>query len=276
MQRAKNDLALALSLAALAGALAAPPAMANAETDPFGIEEIYETDSKDLEWHMEDEDPESADHDFQFSFGTLKTIEDLDEVSDGVWKMDVTTGSQKHGIRMHVKGPDGEKWKDVEITGYFKLLESNDQITMIARHGESYHDDGGCKALGYYGMIDAKGNAFFKKKLYHSSGGYTDHVAEEKGAVDELEDEWIGVKFVVYNEDDNEVKLELWADEGDEDNDWKKVAEYTDNGDLKINGDSKCDRDRDYVIDEAQDRVSFRLDDSEFEFKDLSVREIDP
>jgi len=54
------------------------------------------------------------------------------------------------------------------------------------------------------------------------------------------------------------------------------VAEYTDDGDLSINGDSYCDGSRDHVIDEAQSRVSFRLDDSEFEFKNLSAREIEP
>lgn len=54
------------------------------------------------------------------------------------------------------------------------------------------------------------------------------------------------------------------------------MAEYTDDGDLSINGDSYCDRSGDHVIDEAQSRVSFRLDDSEFEFKNLSVREIEP
>lgn len=275
----KKDLVLAMG-AIIAAAMVASAATAHAATDPFGIEEIYDTDNKELEWYMEDDDPEPSDDDYDdgtpFHFGTLETIEDLDEVEDGVWKMDVTTGSEEHGVRMHVNGPDDEEWKDVEITGYFKLLDSSDQITMIARHGESYHDEGGCEALGYYGMVSADGDAFFKKKLYHSDGGYSDRVAEEEDAIDDLEDEWVGVKFMAYNIGDDEVKLELWADEGNKDNDWEKIAGYTDGGDLEINGNSDCDRSRDHVIDEAQARVSFRLDDSEFEFKDLSVREIEP
>jgi hypothetical protein len=272
----KKDLAFAIGAAILASALAPPwAAEAQAATDSFGIEEIYDGKDEDMEWHMEDDDPESSDGDSQFSFGTRDNIEDLDEVADGVWRMDVTTGSQKHGVRMHVEGPDDE-WQDVEMTGYFKLLDSDDEITMIARHGESYHDEDGCEALGYYGMINSDGDAYFKKKLYHGDGGYSDKVGVEEGAIGELEDEWVGVKFAVYNEGDDEVKLELWADEGDEDNDWEKIAEYTDDGDLEISGDGDCDRSRDHVIDEAQYRVSYRLDDSEFEFKDLSVREIDP
>ena len=34
---------------------------------------------------------------------------------------------------------------------------------MIARHGPSYHDNGGCDAYGYYGMTAVDGNVFFKK-----------------------------------------------------------------------------------------------------------------
>jgi hypothetical protein len=50
---------------------------------------------------------------------------------------------------------------------------------------------------------------------------------------------------------------------------------YTDEGDLEIKGDGDCDRNEDYVIDERQPRATFRLDDSESEFKNLSVREIE-
>ena len=58
---------------------------------------------------------------------------------------------------MHVDSPDGV-WKNTEITGYFNVQTGDDQITMIARHGPSYHDDGGCQAYGYYGMTAVDGN----------------------------------------------------------------------------------------------------------------------
>ncbi|HEX7032837.1 MAG TPA: hypothetical protein VF172_07550 [Nitrososphaera sp.] len=250
---------------------------AYADEDEFGIEKLYPTD--DETWEMEDDDPEKAmdrDSDDQsFRFGTDKNIEDLDYYEDEeVWRMDVTTGSHEHGTRMHVYRPDGEDWKNVEMTGYFKVLEGDDQITLIARHGRSYHDNGGCEAMAYYAMVDMDGNAYFKKKLHHEDGGYSDRVAEVEDAVDDLEDEWIGLKFVVYNTGDDEVKLELYGDEGDETNDWKLLTEYTDDGDLEVH-ERDCGRSRDHVIDEAQPRVSYRIDDSEFEFKDLSVREIE-
>lgn len=249
---------------------------AYADEDEFGIEKLYPTN--DEVWEMDEDDPEEGkdrDNDHHpFQFGTDKNIEDLDYEGDGVWKMDVTTGSEEHGTRMHVYRPDGEDWKNVEMTGYFKVLDGDDQITMIARHGRSYHDDGGCEAMGYYAMVDMDGDAYFKKKLHHEDGGYSDKVAEVEDAIKDLEDEWVGLKFVVYNTGDDEVKLELYGDEGDEDNDWELLTEYTDDGDLEVH-EQDCDRSRDHVIDDAQPRVSYRIDDSEFEFKNLSVREID-
>lgn len=198
---------------------------AQAATDPFGIEELYDTKDEDgSEWHMEDGDPEPShghyDDGFPFYLGTLKTIDGMEVIDDGVWRMDVTTGSDREGVRMHVDRPDRGEWQDVEMTGYFRLLGSNDEITMIARHGDSYKDNGGCDALGYYAMLDAYGDAYFKKKLYHSNGGYSDMVGEVEDAVNNPRGEWIGVKFAAYNLGSNEVKLELWADEGDEGNDW--------------------------------------------------------
>lgn len=76
-------------------------------------------------------------------------------------------------------------------------------------------------------MLSADGDAYFKKKLYHGDGGYnTGKFGAEGSAVDDVNDEWIRVKSVTYNVEDNGVKLELWVDERDEEKDWKKVAEY--------------------------------------------------
>jgi hypothetical protein len=159
------------------------------------------------------------------------------------------------------------------MTGYFKLEDGNDQFTLIARQGPTYNDDGGCGAYGYYGLLDANGDAYFKKKLFHH-GGYTDRTAVEENVVDDLDDRWVGIKLVTYDLDGgDEVKLELWVDDGDEENNWKKVTEYVDDGDWETHG-SDCDRDSDDIIDDGT-RGGFRVDDSEFEFKDLSIREIE-
>ncbi len=156
------------------------------------------------------------------------------------------------------------------MTGYFRLQEGNDQFTLVARQGPTYNDDGGCGAYGYYGMLSADGDAFFRKKLFHH-GGYSERTAERQGVVDNLQDRWIGIKHVVYNLDDGNVKLELWVDDGDETNNWRMATEYVDDGNWEVAG-SDCDR-NDEIIDEGT-RGGFRVDDSVFEFKKLSIREI--
>jgi hypothetical protein len=237
--------------------------------DKFGIAEIYPTASNGSVWYLNNEDPQS---DNNFYFTSLEDIGLDEEEGQGEFKMDAETGTQEHGVRIHVDSPKGE-WKNVEMSGYFKLVDGEDEFTMIARHGPSYHDNGGCDAYGYYGMLSAQGEAFFKKKTYHHGGGYTDRTAVVENVVDELQDRWIGIKLIVYDVGSEDVKLELWVDDGDETNNWNKVTEYIDDGEWETN-ESHCDRSDDYRIDSGT-RASFRVDDSEFEFKKLSVREIE-
>ena len=235
--------------------------------DKFGIEELYPTADNSPVWFLNNEDPEDDENFLMTSHRHIK----LHEEDSGVFRLDAETGTQKHGVRIHADSPDDE-WKNVEMTGYFKLEDGDDEFTIIARQGPTYNDDGGCGAYGYYGMLSADGDAFFKKKLFHH-GGYSDRTAVEENVVDDLEDRWVGIKLVVYDLNDDEVELELWVDDGDEENNWKKATEYVDDGDWEVSG-SDCDRSDDDIIEDGT-RGGFRVDDSEFEFKDLSIREIE-
>ena len=237
--------------------------------DKFGIEEIYPVANNGPVWYINNEDPQS---DNNFYFRSSEDIELEEEESEEEFRMDAETGTERHGVRIHVDSPKGI-WKNVEMSGYFKLVEGQDEFTMIARHGPSYHDNEGCDAYGYYGLLSAEGDAYFKKKTYHHGGGYTDRTAEAENVVNELQDRWIGIKFTVYDLGNGHVKLELWVDDGDETNNWKKVTEYIDDGEWETD-ESHCDRPDDYIIDSGT-RATFRVDDSEFEFKKLSVKEIE-
>jgi hypothetical protein len=243
------------------------PNEALAAPDKFGIEEIYPTENNGPVWFLNEEDPEDDEN---FLMTSAEDIE-LEEEDSDVFELDAETGTQKHGVRIHADSPDDE-WRNMEMTGYFRLQEGNDQFTLVARQGPTYNDDGGCGAYGYYGMLSAEGDAFFKKKLFHH-GGYSDRTAVEENVVDDLHDRWVGIKLVVYDLDDDAVKLELWVDDGNEENNWRKVTETVDDGDWETDG-SDCDRDGDDTIDEGT-RGGFRVDDSQFEFKKLSIREID-
>ncbi|HEX6280897.1 MAG TPA: hypothetical protein VFZ67_01585 [Nitrososphaera sp.] len=244
--------------------------------DKFGIDSLYPTEDDGPLWFLNDEDPEEDDNFLMTSAEDIELEEEEEEGEEegeedsNVFRLDAETGTQKHGVRIHADSPDDE-WKNVEMTGYFKLEEGNDEFTLVARQGPTYNDDGGCGAYGYYGMLSAEGDAFFKKKLFHH-GGYSDRTAVEENVVEDLDDRWVGIKLVVYDLDDDEVKLELWVDDGNEENNWKKATEYVDDGDWEVSG-SDCDRSDDDIIEDGT-RGGFRVDDSEFEFKNLSIREI--
>src|ERR687896_719477 len=235
--------------------------------DRFGIEQIYGTAGGGPTWYIQEQEDPTSDGNFYYGMYRGTTV---NYVGNGVWRVDAQSGTQAHGIRMHVDSPSGT-WKNTEMTGYFRVIEGNDQITMIARHGPSYHDEGGCLAYGYYGMTAVDGEVYFKKKLWHYDDGYTRRLAQID-ALSNLLNEWIGMKFVVYDLPNGDVKLELWIDEGDMTNNWRKVTELVDDGDIRVEGED-CGTPRNKIIEEGT-RASFRVDDSLFDFKKLSVREI--
>jgi hypothetical protein len=254
-----------LSLTVLPQKVAAVP-------DKFGIEQLYSTANNGPVWFLNNQKPQDDDNFLMTSHKHIDLQED-DQDDPGAFELDAETGSEEHGVRLHADSPNGH-WKNVEMTGYFKLEQGDDQFTLIARQGPTYNDDGGCGAYGYYGMISAEGDAFFKKKLFHHGGGYSDRTAVKENVIGNIDGRWVGVKLIVYDLDKDDVKLELWVDDGDQQNQWKKATEYIDDGDWKVSG-SDCDRSDDDIIEEGT-RGGFRVDDSDFDFKDLSIREIQP
>jgi hypothetical protein len=235
--------------------------------DRFGIEQIYETAGGGPTWYIQEQEDPTSDGNFYYGMYRGTTVDYRD---NGVWRVDARSGTQAHGIRMHVDSPSGE-WKNTEMTAYFRVIDGNDQFTMIARHGPSYHGNEGCEAYGYYGMTAVDGNVFFKKKLWHYDDGYTRRLAQID-ALDNILNDWIGMKFVVYDLENGDVKLELWIDEGDMTNNWRKVTELVDDGGLHVEGED-CGTESNTIVREGT-RSSFRVDDSLFDFKKLSVREI--
>src|SRR5215211_4313464 len=237
-------------------------------TDKWGIKELYPTASNGPTWYIREVNDPTTDSLFYYGIYEGTTIK---SIGTGVWQVDARSGTQEHGIRMHVDSPTG-KWKNTEMTGYFNIHSGDDQFTMIARHGPSYHDNGGCEAYGYYALTAVDGQVFFKKKLYHFNNGYTKRLAQVN-ALGDIHDEWVGMKFAVYDLPNGDVKLELWIDKGDMTNKWQKETELIDKGNLAVTGGDDCGRDATDKIDSGT-RVSFWADNSLFDFKKLSVREI--
>src|SRR5215208_5298388 len=130
-----------------------PVPLSEGGTDKWGIKELYPTASNGPTWYISEVKDPTTDSLFYYGIYEGTTIK---SIGTGVWQVDARSGTQEHGIRMHVDSPTG-KWKNTEMTGYFNIHSGDDQFTMIARHGPSYHDNGGCEAYGYYALTAVDG-----------------------------------------------------------------------------------------------------------------------
>lgn len=269
--------------ASVGGALAAGE-------DWFGITKVYPTKEGGREWFIDMDDPEDG------IFDPRTTIE---RQQDGSWRVSGHDNG-KYQVRMNVYTPEGsEEWNNVEITGYAKVFRTvghstsadsdiENVLQWYARSGEEHSDSNPCEGTSVKGRLHLDGTVGWKKEIWHT-GGYTDERGSSK-AVDPIVDErnnkgryyggtWFGFKVVIYNvENDSAVRMEAYIDEHAT-NEWKKVSELVDDGawyaDSKF-GKVDCDRPRDHVLTEAGPVVAFRSDDIVWDFKNLSVREIEP
>jgi hypothetical protein len=159
------------------------------------------------------------------------------------------------------------------MTGYVKLesYTFEEEFAWAVRSGQ-HTDRDPCEGTAYYGALSFAGRASFQKEVAHVEGGYADKRFSSL-TVDPLKGRWVGIKMIAYNVGEG-VKLELWVDDRADGN-WTKMAETVDDGGWSSR-ETACGREHDYVISEARPRVTFRVDNATFEFRDLSVREIVP
>jgi hypothetical protein len=101
-------------------ALAAP--------DKFGTDQLYSTADEDdaPAWFLNNEDPED-DENFMMTLYEDIELEEAEGEESGVFKLDAEIGNQEHVVRIHADSP-GDEWKNVEMTGYFKLEDGEDEI----------------------------------------------------------------------------------------------------------------------------------------------------
>jgi hypothetical protein len=247
------------------------------ESDDFGIREIYPTKENGREWHMNMENPQEDEH-FSITFNPNITRQE-----DGSWRISTPV------VRMNVNTLEGEtNWKNVEMTGYAKIAgvianSSNkvieNDLTWYARGGK-HNQEIPCEATAYMGGLYDNGKVGWKKELWFV-GGYTDERQSAK-VTNSLVDRWVGWKVVIYNINDNsEVKLESYIDNTNT-NYWIKVTDLVDDGGWYAKMpdsnffDAECSKDKDFIITNSGSTATFRSDNLIWDFKNLSIREIEP
>lgn len=245
--------------------------------DKFGIREIYPTKENGREWYVNMENPKN-DRNFSITFNP-----NLTRQVDGSWRISVPV------VRMNVKTLEGESnWRNVEMTGYVKIVSviedsSNkvieNDLTWYARGGR-HNPELPCEATAYMGGLYDNGKVGWKKELWFV-GGYTDEKESNK-VTNSLVDRWIGWKVIIYNVNNNsEVKLESYLDNTNS-NYWVKVTNLLDDGGWYAKMPDSyflapgCYKDKDSIITNSGSTATFRSDNLIWDFKNLSIREIDP
>ena len=256
--------------------------------DKFGTFQIYPTVPGGREWFVNMQDP------FNDEIVTFNSDIALERQSDDSWRVNNSE------VRMRVGTlPGQEEWKNVEMTGYVKMLsptlttessESSDQdegsedgdsldphLTWRARGGR-HNDMVPCEGTALNGGLYLDGKVSWKKEIWHT-GGYSDArgVSEIPSS---FINKWIGWKTVMYNlESDSSVKMESYLDI-DADNKWEKVSDVKDNGKWYADTSDEefysanCGKEKDYIITNSGHTATFRSDNLIFDFKNLSIREI--
>lgn len=269
--------------------------------DKFGIKEIYPTKTGGEEWFMNMDDPGNDPRIGGEGPSTIFVFQN----DDGSWKVQSTevrygvltsSGYHPHLIttlnqqalaaKGYMQSPND--WKNVEMTGYFKVNAFTDttqngapHIELLARGGRNTNDDGTidglsreCEATTYHSNTYLDGRIKFEKDLEHTIG-YTTGDPEKQHAIRPLLGGWIGIKAIYYNLPDGTVRLEQWIDE-DSNNNWHRMLHYTDKGNWG-GGYPDCGAADTQVITWGGPIAVFRWDNiDDMDVKDFSVREIQP
>jgi hypothetical protein len=195
------------------------------------------------------------------------------------------TGKYDFSVRMNVNTSDSDTsqwWKNVEMTGYAKVISitsSNPAMDWYAR-GRLHISSSPCQGVAYHGGLRTDGSVFWQKEIWHT-GGYTDYRGNQN-VTHPILGKWIGFKVIMFNtNNDSAVRLQIYLDDNAT-NHWRKVSDIVDSGgwyaiapdDLFYS--ANCGRSKDYIILNGGPIATFRSDNMIWDFKDLSIREIQP
>ena len=264
--------------------------------DKFGIIEIYPTKENGREWYLNMSNP------YDDSLLSITFEPNITRQTDGSWRISETNSSFSNPqIRINVDTPQGkEPWRDVEMTGYIKIISINSSSTTDSNRSASpreseiqdiaWYARGGkrneevpCEGTAYFGGLHPDGTVSWKKSIWWT-GGYTEDRLKQKVLSEEMIGKWIGWKVIMYNVEIGNltsVKMESYLD-FDNTGNWSKVTELLDSGGWHARTSNEefyaaqCGKPKDYIVTNSGPIATFRSDNMVLDFKDFSIREIQP
>jgi|SRR5581483_3806843 len=256
--------------------------------DKFGIKEIYQTKTGGNEWYVNMASPTSDP--------MFRNLPSMTKQSDGSWQV---SASQ---VRMEAWSPANEKWQNVEITEYAKIIGGTNQLLQMYSRGGHHTTSDPCQGSALKARLYGNGEAAWVKEVNHPA--YTGNRGTMQATTTPLLDRWVGFKAVIYNvvgsDGKTYVRMESYIDDSVTDsngnlvikNNWKLASVVEDKGgwstsdpDFKsncfpVNVDSTYQyRQRDEILSmpggtSTANLGAFRSDDLTWDWKYLSVREI--
>lgn len=281
--------------------------------DPFGLQKVYAVQAG-REWYMNMANPTSDGLFYTGMTSNTRAVITKNTDGSWKVSGANYPESYRYQVRMIVDSPvASEQWKNVEWTAYVRPIKtfgkpyssaSSDLFNTIILYDRGGRHSGTmpCDGTAVKGGLELSGKTWFKKEIWHS-GGYTSATNVKQSMPPLLTqvdanghyyggNKWIGIKVMIYNiNNDQGVKMEIWLDKNAV-NVWEKVNEIVDTGSWEgnranffdPNGDGNtvdaCKdkngavKQRNHIINYSGPWASIRTDMMEFDFKNMSVREI--
>jgi hypothetical protein len=256
--------------------------------DKFGIREIYPTKPGGEEWFMNMQDS-TGDPRFNPQATITKNPDGSYKVtkqqirmevypSTGYHQDQITTLNQKElAAKGYMQSPND--WKNVEMTGYIKLISSpsDDQFNWYNRGGR-HIDSRPCEGTAYKSdvMYYFSGKTRFNKEQWF--GKAYSFTSPKTVGNSSIQGKWVGLKYIVYNFQQPQngktaVRLQSWFD-ANNDGKWVKINDFVDSGRWGNQG-GYCGGPPDQIITWGGPIATFRWDyATDVDFKNFSIREI--
>jgi len=246
----------------------------NSQYDKYGIKKIYATKIGGRVWFINMRTPRDD--------GFFKPTIPIRLQPDGSWQTDAKYKMGEHkDIRMLVTTPRWyDEWKNVEVTGYVKVVSAQSKNSSLgwSARGTVYNGSNPCADTGIQGGLYVNGTPFWQKTIYHDA--HSSFKISETSVTHPLMGRWIGWKVVIFNVRNNTaVRMISYIDDKDNGT-WTKISDSIDDGKWYVYTSNnkiyatKCNRTANYAVTNPGDIVSFSSEDMIWNFKNLSVREI--
>jgi hypothetical protein len=283
----------------------------DAKVDKFGIQKIYDDAPQPANnWtfsgkandarFMEDKIMNAGDGWFKPSNGREMRVEVLSDAAANENTIETFDLARVLARGFLYKPPDSADGRgdflNIEQTWRFKVIKTGtgtvngnahielvpggfEQTSSKTKVGKDRAVPASCETMSYhFNVYPMTGRVKFEKDSDHTSG-YTKSDPEKEHAVPPFDNGQVIVQKAVLFRTAKGMKLETYLDMTGRGDNFEKVLEFEDAGQWGPTeaGNSECDCSENVVLSMARVAIGYRCDNMvSFEFKDMSIRSIDP